>query len=205
MTASLWGVGCYHDGSERVAWEIGHEEIQRDMGGAARLLAELGIGAESRILYCSLLSEAGQFWPLIVAAMLARAQFSLADATRADAMRVRMFCHQMRFDAVIGVDDEVLDGLADLDTDPAELFAGVPIVAARPGAYERLVEMGLSPYRFALVGPAVAVGREPGGPVHIDPDEWHVEPASTSTVALTNLRPRATTFDHTTLPLETVI
>jgi hypothetical protein len=77
----------------------------------------------------------------------------------------------------------------------------VPMVGARPGAYERLLDGGLTPHRFALVGPAVAVGREPCGPARVDGDEWLVSARSDREWEITNLRPRATQFDGRTITI----
>jgi len=191
----LWGVGCYDDGARRVPWEISHEEIQRAMGAAKTELEQLGIGAGSRVLFCSMLSEAGHFWPLMIGAMLAGAQQSCADANAGEATRVAMFTRLIDFDAVFGVTPALLDGLDELGVTYAEVFGRVRIVGARPGAYERLVEAGLAPHHFVLAGPAVALAREPGGPARADTREWRFD-VDGDVVCVTSLRPRATTFER---------
>ena len=191
----LWGVGCYDAPAGRVAWPIGNAEMHRDMGAATRRLFALGIGSGSRVLFCSMLSEAGQFWPWIVGTMLSGAQLSCADATEGDAARVAVLLRHMRFDAVVGVNDALLDGCAARGVDHGELFAAVDVLAARPGAYERLDAAGLAPRRFALVGPAVAMAAAPGEPASVDPSEWRLE-GHDDRVHITNLEPRATTFDR---------
>ena len=78
------------------------------------------------------------------------------------------------------------------------MFAGVAIVGARPGAYERLVEA--RPARrttSCCCGPAVAVGGEPGGPRAVDADEWELETDVDGRVRVSNLQPRATAFVRT--------
>lgn len=193
MTA--WGVGCYDDGAARVPWEISHEEIQRDMGTAAKTLAGLGIGAGDRVLFTSMLSEAGQFWPLIVGAMLSGAQLSCADANEGDAVRVAMFTRLIGYRAVLGITPQILDGLDDLGRGYADVFAGVPVLGARPGAYERLRDAGLSPHWFVLCGPAVAVATAPGEAARVGGDEWELA-SDGDRVLVTNRRDRATTFDR---------
>jgi hypothetical protein len=199
MTAVLWGVGSYDDDTgARVAWEISHEEIQRDMGTAARTLAALGITSGGRVLFCSMLSEAGQFWPLVVGAMLSGAQLSCADANEGDAVRVAMFTRLVEYDAVLGITGAILDGLDALGRPHAEVFGGIRVLGARPDAYARLEAAGLTPHHFALCGPAVAVGSEPGAPAHADVEEWHLDvDGADGVVTVTNLRDRATTFART--------
>src|SRR5436309_5201118 len=141
----LWAIGSYDDAcGARVPWRITHEEIGRDIGHATALLTELGIGGK-RALWCSMLSQAGQFWPYVCGTVLAGGQLSCADATYGEAMRVSMFLRLMAYDAVFGVTEAVLDGLDALGRGPADVFAGVRILGAHPGAYERLVGVGLAP------------------------------------------------------------
>ena len=194
MTETLWGVGSYEDGTRRVPWEISHAEIQRDMGSAARTLATLGITEGTRVLFCSMLSEAGQFWPLTVGAMLSGAQLSCADANEGDALRVAMFTRLVEYRAVLGVTGAILDGLDALGHPYPEVFGGVAIIGARPDAYQRLVEAGLHPHHFVCCGPAIVAAVAPGAPAHFDADEWQLETDAGGRVLVTSLRPRATAF-----------
>jgi hypothetical protein len=191
-----WGIGCYDAPDGRRPWRIGNEEIGRDMGSATRRLGALGVGRGGRVLFCSMLSEAGQFWPWIVATMLSGAQLSCADATHGDAVRVAVLLRHMTFDAVIGVNEAVLDGCDERGIVYDDLFGGARFVAARPGAYERLAARGVPARRFALCGPAVAIAMEPDAPAAVDSDEWRLETRD-DVVLVTNLAERATNFDRT--------
>jgi hypothetical protein len=193
--ADLWGVGCYDSPTERVAWPIGNDEIRRDMASATQRLGALGVGAGDRVLFCSMLSEAGQFWPWIVGTMLAGAQLSCADATAAEAPRVAVLLRHMTFRAVIGVNDAVLDGCDERAIAYDALFGGVEVLAARSGAYERLERAGLSPRRFALCGPAVAIAAAPGEAAVVDSSEWRLDEHD-GRMLVTSRQPRATTFDR---------
>jgi hypothetical protein len=192
-TAALWGVGRYEGPDGPKTWPIGHDEIQRDLGSARRRLAEVGVGAGDRVLFCSMLSEAGQFWPWILAAMLGGAQLSCADATEGEAQRVATFCGLLDYAAVIGVSASLLDGLEGLGRDPGEVFAGVRLVAARPDAQERLV----GARAMALVGPAFAIAPEPAAPPTVDPDEWSLDVDREDRVLVSALKPRVTPFART--------
>src|SRR5262249_2650682 len=61
-----WGVGCYEGPHGRVPWEISQDEMRRDIGAAPAVLAALGVTTGARVLLCSMLAEAGQWWPLTV-------------------------------------------------------------------------------------------------------------------------------------------
>ncbi len=164
------------------------------MGSAGRTLASLGITAGTRVLFCSMLSEAGQFWPLTVGAMLSGAQLSCADASEGDAPRVAMFTRLVEYRAVLGVTGAILDGLDALGHPYPEVFGAVEIIGARPDAYERLREGGLHPHHFVCCGPAIAVGVAPSAPARFDADEWELEIDTDGRVLVTSLQPRATPF-----------
>jgi hypothetical protein len=172
--SGLWGVGSYLDADGRRApWRISHDEINRDIGVSSKVLGELEISGRG-VLWCSMLSEAGQFWPYICGTFLAGGRLSCADATVGEAVRLAMFLRLVPFEAVLGVNDAILDGVDEMGKRYYELFDGVRIVAAHPGAYERLECAGLTPTRFALCGPAMAIGRAPGAPALVADDEWAI-------------------------------
>ncbi len=193
---ALWGVGTWvdRDGVRR-PWEVSHTEIQRAMGHSSRVLGDLGVGPGARVLWCSMLSEAAQVWPFIVGSMLSGAQLSCADATAAEAPRVAMFCRLIDYRAVMGVTGAILDGLDEMGLAYADVFGAVAVLGARPDAYHRLTTAGLAPQHFALVGPAVAVAREPAGPALVDDAEWAVDLID-GHVAVTTKSERPTAFDR---------
>src|SRR5205085_12354976 len=68
---ALWGVGSYADErGRRAPWRISHDEIGRDIGVAVDVLTRLEL-ADKRVLWCSMLSEAGQFWPYVCGTVMA--------------------------------------------------------------------------------------------------------------------------------------
>jgi hypothetical protein len=193
---ALWGIGTYVDGNgARAPWEISHDEINRDIGVATSVLGELGVAGDGA-LWCSMLSQSGQFWPYICGTVMAGARLSCADATAGEAARVAMFLRLMSYGAVFGVTDAILDGLDDMGKSYGEVFAGVRIIGAGPGAYERLADAGLTPTRFVACGPALAFGREPGGPAFVAEAEWHLD-ADGGQMRVTARQPRAQTFART--------
>jgi hypothetical protein len=193
-TETLWGVGTWVErGGARRPLEVSPGEMQRDIASATRALRELGVTAGTRVLWCSMLSEAVQVWPLVLATMLSGAQLSCADATEGEAARVAMFTRLMDYHAVMGVNAAILEGLDTLGRDCHDVFGGVSVVGARPDAYDRVLAAGLRPQHFVLVGPAVAIAREPGGPAVVDGEEWAAELVE-GYVAVTAKRERAMQF-----------
>jgi hypothetical protein len=128
--------------------------------------------------------------------VLAGAQLSCADSTYGEALRVSMFLRLMEYDAALGVTPALLDGIAASGREPAEVFAGVRILGAHAGAYERLFAVGLDPWRVALCGPALAIGRAAGGPAYVPAGEWELVDGIDG-IGITSLRPRASTFIRT--------
>jgi len=201
---ALWGIGTYADDrGRRVAWRISHDEIGRDIGVAVDVLADLDL-AGKRVLWCSMLSEAGQFWPYVCGTVMAGGRLSCADSTYGEAMRVSMFLRLMDYDAVFGVTEDLLDGLAASGQAAADVFAGVRLLGAYPGAYERLVAAGLAPVHFVLCGPAIAIGREPDGPAFVPGAEWELE-AGDDHLVITSLRSRAQPFIRTPIAVRGTI
>lgn len=207
MTVSsevLWAVGTYEDDRGRATpWEISHDEINRDIGVATAVLTDLGV-AGRRVLWCSMLSQAGQHWPYVCGTVLAGAKLSCADSTFGEALRVSMFLRLMDYDAVFGVTPALLDGLEASGRAPADVFAGVGILGAYPGAYERLDAAGLTAWRVARCGPAIAIGREPGGPAFVPAAEWELVDLD-DRVGITALQPRATPFIRTPIAVRGTI
>jgi hypothetical protein len=191
----LWAIAAYDAPEGRVPWPVSHTEIERAMGGACSTLAGLGVRAGARALWCSVLSESAHFWPLMIGTMINGGVFSLADATTSDALRVAMFVRSLELHSVFGINEPILDGLDELGIAYEELLAGVDVVGARPGAYERLVAAGITPHWFVLCGPAVAIATEPGGPARVDPTEW-VLANDGDRILVSSLQPRAQEFER---------
>ena len=117
------------------------------------------------VLFCSMLSESGQFWPFIVGAMLTGAQLSCADA------------HRRRSGARrdVRAPRPVPGGAGYHRRHPRRTRRARPLVCRhvrhdrhrrRPPecVRARLEDAGLSPHHFVVCGPAIAIGQGPGTP-----------------------------------------
>jgi len=192
----LWAIGTWVDEhGVRRPWPVSSAEINRDIGSATAVLQSLGV-AGRRVLWCSMLSQAAQCWPYVCGTVLAGARLSCADATSGEALRVAMFLRLMDYDAVFGVTGALLDGFARDGRDPADVFEGVRLLGAHPDAYGRLRAAGLAPVHFAFCGPAVVIGREPGGPAYPVAGEWELT-AHGDRICVTSREPRTQPFVET--------
>jgi hypothetical protein len=165
----VWNIGRYEAADGLHPWPMSADEWMAEAGSAMQLLTRLGVGAGTRVLLTSLLHEANSVWPLVVACMGTGAQHSCADATAGDAFRTRMFLRTLSYDAVLGIDADVLD------TESIERLREVPVIAARADAYEGLVAAGLAPHRWLQIGPVLAIGDRADGRAWFDPSRWTIE------------------------------
>ena len=112
-----------------------------------------------------------------------------ADASIGDVERVAMFVRVLPIAAVIGVNVEMLGGMADSGLDPAGVLSGVPVIVALGAACDQLVEAGVDALRLELLGPVLAMECR-SRRLHIDGVRWSIEEMG-GTLRVSNLAPRA--------------
>lgn len=212
----VWGISSYEAATgERVSYSAGTEEVNRDIASAVERLASLGVGEGDRVLVCSRLCEAAQWWPFTIAPMLLGAQVSLADSTPGDAMRIAMFCCELEYRAVVGVNDAVIEGLRDIGAEPGEVFSPAGVVGATPSAVSALGDASCELRPMTTLGPTVAMAEGPSEPLRVTADEWalgaHGGHITVSAVAArfevfqqTRTAVRGTVVDSVTFHAETV-
>ena len=112
--ATLWGVGSLrrrHDG----AVAVGDLRTPRSSATSARRRDALDDARRrppaTRVLFCSMLSEAGQFWPLTSARCSPARSSRAPTRTRATRCASRCSCGSCEYRAVLGVTGAILDGL----------------------------------------------------------------------------------------------
>lgn len=187
MTRTLWGVGALSIGDAVLDYPVSIPDMERDVAAAVKTLDSLGVKAGSRVLLISLLSEATLYWPVLCALVARGAQVSCADATAADAARVGMLLARLRYDAVAGIAAETVEGLGQAGV---SALRNAPLLAARPGAHERLAAAGMSPRRWVHAGPALGVECEARAGAHVDGGEWELA-VDEGMVLVSARRPRA--------------
>jgi hypothetical protein len=166
--SGLWGVGTMPDGS---ILPLSVEDIERDTAAASRALRGLGIAAGHHVLLISRNSQAGQIWPVLAALISCGAVYSPVDPSGFEARRVEMYLRRLPFYAVVGVTDEIIDGLDELGLDAAKVLAQAPVVLAVPSAARRLRRDGLAAARLLFLGPTLAMDC-PAAQLHVDGQVW---------------------------------
>jgi hypothetical protein len=169
----VWGIGRCATAGEDLFWPSTMRERARAAEHGARCLAALGVQRASSVVLVTKLSEAVQAVPLSDGLRALGAVVMPAEATRYDAARVLSFMRRFDLYAVLGVAPATVAEIEHHGGDLAE-FRSASVVAARPGAYERLREAGLHPYRWLTLGPAVALECPQRDGAHVDPVQWDV-------------------------------
>lgn len=192
----VWGIGRVVVGDDVVPWPVSEADIDDETEVATAQLGALGLAADELVLIVSLLSQAIHVAPFERGAGRVGALYSSADASRFDAFRTASLVRQLQASVVLGVDTAVLDGFADLDRDPAEVFAPVRTVVAADGvADRRLREAGLDPGRWLRLGPLSAIRLPGDDALSYDSGRWQVDEAD-GELLVTNRVERLTTCDR---------
>jgi hypothetical protein len=192
----VWGVGRVVVGDEIIPWAVSEADIDDETEIAASHYRSIGLGDGDLVLVVALLSQAIHAVPLERGAGAVGALYSSADATRFDAFRTASLVRQLDAKIVIGVDTEVLTGLADLGRDLGDVFSTVhAVIAADADAQGRLADAGVATGRWLRLGPTNAVG-VPGEPwLAYDAQRWQAEEDGGELV-LTNIASRLTACDR---------
>lgn len=196
MTAALWGIGrLAGDGGEGPPFRVSADDLRQDFKAAIAMLEAFGVDAGDHVLIVSMLSEAAQIGPIELACGRLGIRYSSADAQQFDAHRTATLVQRVAPKVVMGVNGAVLEGLAELRLEPAEVFATPTIVAARPEAVDAIP----GAVWWLPIGPAVAAGCTSGrdAGAHLDAAEWRADIDEEGFVRITNVRAeRATTLDR---------
>jgi hypothetical protein len=188
----VWGIGRIVVDGEVTPWPVAQRDIDDEAESLAPRLAALGLEAGGLVLIVSMLSQAMHVVPLERAAGRVGALYSSADSTPSDAFRVAALTRQLAPQVVLGITDDVLDGLAEAGRKPAEVFGPVPaVVTADADAHTRLRATGLVPRRWIRLGPTSAIESRESDVALYDSTRWRVEEDGGELV-ITNLVPRLT-------------
>ena len=188
----VWGVGRVVVGDTVVPWSVSEADIDDETEIASAFLRDLGLREDELALLVSFLSQTIHVAPFERAAGVVGALYSSSDASRFDAFRTASLVRQLRPSVIIGVDDAVLDGLEDLDRDPAEVFAPVrSVVASGDGAQARLVAAGVQAGLWLRLGALSAVAPPGESELRYDQTRWQVDDAG-GELLVTNLADRLT-------------
>ncbi len=187
---AIWGYGRYGDDQ---LLPLSYDDIGHDTAAAIRALRGLALPDRSLILLVAKVADVGHLHGVQEAARTLGHLVANADASGMDVERVALFTRLLPVTVVIGVNGEMLDGMADAGLDPKAVFSGIPIVLALESAFDRLVDLGLDPLRLELLGPALAMECRYRR-MHVDGVLWSTEEVG-GTLHLSSRLPRALTVE----------
>jgi hypothetical protein len=191
----LWGIGYYRDAAGAVVEvPVSYEDIERDTQAAEASLDSLGLVGAFHAVVAGLCNEEPWLAPFDRAVLRRGGRLSPSEGWSFDAYRIAAFVRRMPVSAVIGLNEEVFRGMAEVGP-LSETLGRVPRVLALPGAYERMLEAGLHPYRMLMLGPTVAVECRERSGAHVDGATWSIQ-SQNGSLTLTSRVPRAAPVDH---------
>jgi hypothetical protein len=193
--APLFGIASCPVGPDLLEFEIGWDEVERDVEWAETLLRSAGLRAGDMVLITVNSWEAPWTAPVVRAMRRIGVVYITAEVWGFDARRTSMFLQRLPIKAIFGLCADTLTGLEADEIGLPELLNNVEIVWARPDAAARLADASVTVLQFILLGPALGLG-VPGRPgVMVNGAEWKVE-TDNGELVVSNMRQRAATFDQ---------
>lgn len=174
--SELWAIGRVDLADGVVAdMPITWPEIEHDTAWAAGVLDEMGVGDGDLCFYSFLYGQSAQFWPWMKATFDRGARMGSGMPTAWDAYRLETYLRLFRLKLHFGVSPQLLDGLEAAGHDIAAVFTHAELIAALPGAWERLTSKGFKPWRVTWLGPILAVDPCDGTGGRFDAADWRLE------------------------------
>ena len=171
----IFGIGRYQAGTERIDFEIGWDEFDRDTAWVQQQLVRTGLAKGDAVVITASAWEGPWTTPVLHALRALGVTYMPAEVFGFDAGRSAQFLIEFPVKAFIGLSPETIDGWIEKDFVPAELLKDVQVVWARPGAAVKLAELAERVVPFSTLGPALAMG-VPGTPgAQVNAEEWRVE------------------------------
>ncbi|MFI7530272.1 hypothetical protein [Nocardia salmonicida] len=171
----IYGIGICRDGNESVDYEIGWDDLDRDIAWAHQQLLAAGVTAADHVLITCTNHEAPWLSPVVRALRRIGAVYTPAETYSWDAARFISVLERLPITVVIGLCGETLSAVTAKKPDLAALFDGVRLVWSRPEAHAELSAAGVPSLRMGLLGPALGLAL-PDAPdvLRVNAAEWVV-------------------------------
>lgn len=172
---TYWAIGCARLPTQTLPYYVTWRDMEVDSVWARNALVEMGVGAGSLVHFTHNYSESALFWPYYTAMRFLGGTFANGMASPYDAYRMEMYLRRFHLTAAIGLTENVVDALAQAHHHLDRIFAKVKVIAAFPGAYERLEDVGLKPWRLLSLGPLLAIESPDRSGARYNSAEWQLE------------------------------
>ncbi|MBY8862875.1 hypothetical protein K7711_40840 [Nocardia sp. CA2R105] len=174
----IYGIGVWRSGNDFVDYEIGWDDLRRDVVWAREQLLAAGVTGDDHVLITTPNHESPWLSPVVRALRQIGATYTPAEIYGWDCARTLSVLEQMPISVVIGLSGETLAGVRAQKPDLAAVFANVKIVWARPEAHAELVGSEVNSVLMAILGPALGMA-SPSAPdvLRVDAAEWVIREA----------------------------
>ncbi len=193
--AALWGIGQAELPSGIVPLPVSWDDIDRDTAWAARMADLMELEPDQFVLYTLNHAQSAQIWPWLHVTFQRKARFATVMPIAWDAGRLEMYTRRFAVHHLFGVAPVTLDGLAAAGHDPANVLGRIGRISAQPGAWERLTEAGLKPWRLTWLGPLLVLDPCDGSGGRFDASQWILE-AVDGEIVLTSQSNRTARFER---------
>jgi len=170
----LWGIGCVRVPAGALPYPISWRDIEADTRWTQHLLRGMGIAPGALVHLSHYYSELAQLWPFYQATRDLGAVIANGMPSPFDAYRLEMYLRRFRLTAAIGIAPDTLNSLEQQGHDLQKLFASTAVLAALPGAWERLRVLGFKPWRLIALGPLLAIEAPDASGARFNNREWQV-------------------------------
>ena len=171
----IYGIGVFPSGDGFVDYEIGWEDLGRDVAWAHEQLLAAGVTAHDHVLITAPNHENPWLSPVVRALRLIGATYTPAETYNWDVTRFLSVLERLPITVVIGLGGDTLGAAKAQQPDLAALFENVRLIWARPEAHAELVAAGVNSMMLALLGPALALALpDAPGVLRVNGAEWTV-------------------------------
>lgn len=196
--SDLWAIGCAETADGPIDYPISWTDSAKDEVWANALLDLAGVKKGDLAFFSYIYSRSGHTWPLLRAGFERGARMATGMPTQWDAYRLEMYCRLFDVDFIFGLTPEALDGLEGAGHKLAAVFGKADRIVASGGAWQRLRDVGLTPWKLHWLGPIIAIDPCDGGGARFDHGQWSFE-SEAGQLRISNKQPRAATFARTLL------
>ncbi|MBS9376409.1 hypothetical protein [Rhodococcus sp. B50] len=172
----IYGIGVLPSGDGFVDYEIGWEDLERDVAWAHEQLVAAGVTERDHVLITTPNHENPWLSPVVRALRLIGATYTPAETYNWDVTRFLSVLERLPITVVIGLGGDTLDSIRAQQPDLTAVFDKVRLIWARPEAHAELVAANVDALLLALVGPALGLATpDAPGILRINGAEWTVQ------------------------------
>ncbi|MCX4095709.1 hypothetical protein [Nocardia sp. alder85J] len=176
----IYGIGVCRTGDHgAVDYEIGWDDLERDVVWARQQLLAAGVTGDDHVLITAGNHESPWLSPVVRALRQIGATYTPAETYSWDSARFLSVLDRMPITVIFGLCGETLGSVQAQNPDLAALLEKVRLMWARPEAHIELAAANVNSMLVAFLGPALGLARpEAPGVLLVDGAEWAIRESS---------------------------